>query len=204
MKAFNIMWDIDSPEDLNNLPAEIYLPPGMTDEDEISDYITSKTGFCHFGFDTDIARLENLVGFHTLTGYAYGYGPPNDDAWTMEDVNMFYFTLDDVTYVAKEDPQDGYRSCMEYLEVVHTLPPGYISIPPVLVECKMGTGSQEELLIVTDILSQLTVCMVGTDDYDDYYPCFIGYINLENIWHNRPENTTNKLEVSWDDIELFQ
>ena len=54
MKAINIKWDIDCPEDLENLPEEIEIPDNLLDyeyEDEISDYITDLTGFCHYGFD---------------------------------------------------------------------------------------------------------------------------------------------------------
>lgn len=50
MKAVNIIWDIDDTEDLKFLPTEIDIPSGITDEDEISDYITNETGFCHCGF----------------------------------------------------------------------------------------------------------------------------------------------------------
>ena len=49
MKAFNIEWDID-PDDEVTLPTEVELPDGMTDEDEISDYLTDEIGFCHKGF----------------------------------------------------------------------------------------------------------------------------------------------------------
>lgn len=51
MKAINIDWDIDSDGDIDFLPNEIDIPNGMTDEDEISDYITDVTGFCHYGFE---------------------------------------------------------------------------------------------------------------------------------------------------------
>lgn len=37
------------------LPTEIEFPDGMTDEDEISDYLSDETGFCHKGF----ALVEN-------------------------------------------------------------------------------------------------------------------------------------------------
>lgn len=49
MKAINIIWDIDGAE--IELPTEIDIPDGMTDEDEISDYLSDETGFCHYGFD---------------------------------------------------------------------------------------------------------------------------------------------------------
>ena len=51
MKAINIIWDVDFEEDLEFLPTEIEIPNGMTDEDDISDYITDETGFCHCGFE---------------------------------------------------------------------------------------------------------------------------------------------------------
>ena len=50
MIVFDIFWDVDDPKDLENLPKEIELPLHMYDEDEISDYITNLTGFCHKGF----------------------------------------------------------------------------------------------------------------------------------------------------------
>jgi len=49
-KAVNIQWDVDDPEDLELLPTEIDIPDEMTDIEEISDYITEQTGFCHKGF----------------------------------------------------------------------------------------------------------------------------------------------------------
>lgn len=51
MKAINIIWDVDNDKDLEFLPTEIEIPEGMTDEDEISDYISDETGFCHCGFE---------------------------------------------------------------------------------------------------------------------------------------------------------
>lgn len=51
MKAVNIVWDVDNSEDLENLPSEINIPSGIENEDEISDYISDVTGFCHKGFD---------------------------------------------------------------------------------------------------------------------------------------------------------
>ena len=49
MIATNIKWDTDK-EDVD-LPKEIILPNNMHDLDEISDYLSDSTGFCHNGFD---------------------------------------------------------------------------------------------------------------------------------------------------------
>lgn len=48
--ATNIKWDID--EDPNtDLPKDIKIPDEMVDEDEISNYISDFTGYCHKGFE---------------------------------------------------------------------------------------------------------------------------------------------------------
>ena len=51
MKAINIQWDVDNENQLEYLPTEISIPDDITDEDEISDYISDVTGFCHNGFE---------------------------------------------------------------------------------------------------------------------------------------------------------
>ena len=50
MKATNIIWDVDFDTDIDLLPTEIEIPDGMTDDDEISDYISDVTCVCHKGF----------------------------------------------------------------------------------------------------------------------------------------------------------
>lgn len=50
MKAVGIIWDVDYEEDLELLPKEIEIPDWMMDEDEISDYLSDTTGYCHKGF----------------------------------------------------------------------------------------------------------------------------------------------------------
>lgn len=57
MKAINITWDVDNKEDLDMLPSEIEIPEDMIDEagevgdDEISNYLSDVTGFCHKGYE---------------------------------------------------------------------------------------------------------------------------------------------------------
>ena len=51
MKAVDIDWDVDNEEDRASLPTEIEIPTGMEDEDDISDYLSDCTGFCHRGFN---------------------------------------------------------------------------------------------------------------------------------------------------------
>lgn len=49
-KAVDIEWDVDDDADAEDLPTEIDIPEGMTDLDDISDYLSDQTGFCHLGF----------------------------------------------------------------------------------------------------------------------------------------------------------
>ena len=56
-KAVNIQWDTDD-EDYEDdeeldLPKEIYIPEDidLKDDDEVSDYLSDLTGFCHFGYE---------------------------------------------------------------------------------------------------------------------------------------------------------
>ena len=56
MKAINIKWDIDENENdnidvLQMLPEEMEIPKYITDEEEISDWLSDETGFCHNGFE---------------------------------------------------------------------------------------------------------------------------------------------------------
>ena len=52
MKAVNIEWDTDGDKKaFEELPTEMEIPDGMTDEEEISDWLSDETGFCHNGFE---------------------------------------------------------------------------------------------------------------------------------------------------------
>lgn len=50
MKAVNILWDTDGVK--VELPKEVEIPEGIAgDVDEISDFLSDQTGFCHNGFE---------------------------------------------------------------------------------------------------------------------------------------------------------
>ena len=61
LKAVDIKWDVTDDDDIDesddeaceipeSLPTEMNIPEGMTDPDEISDWLSDETGFCHDGF----------------------------------------------------------------------------------------------------------------------------------------------------------
>ena len=55
-KAINIQWDIDEDDyecGAVPLPLEIEIPNNVTDLEDIADYISDVTGFCHKGFELE-------------------------------------------------------------------------------------------------------------------------------------------------------
>ena len=58
MKVWDIQWDVDYPEDLDNLPEEVLVPEdvylGAEDKEEamdiVSDWLSDEYGFCLYGF----------------------------------------------------------------------------------------------------------------------------------------------------------
>ena len=61
MKAINIKWDTDgNPELLKALPSEMNIPEGMTD-DEVANFLSDETGFCHYGFTLVRKQQEDTI-----------------------------------------------------------------------------------------------------------------------------------------------
>lgn len=52
MRAKNIIWDIDFGDDIQ-LPTEIDIPEHLVDDEEISNYLSDFTGYCHKGFELE-------------------------------------------------------------------------------------------------------------------------------------------------------
>ena len=119
-------------------------------------------------------QLEWLVGPHELSGvdhetrknpYGYGYGD--------EEANGLRFVLDGVTFLAMEDPEDGYRSTLGGLAIVSD-PPVTNVFAPVKVTGRMRAPSNEPYHDSSDeviefvVASGDVVLAVGTDNADDY------------------------------------
>ena len=49
--ATGIKWDVDCDDKGDDLPDEVKVPSDMTDDEEISDWLTDTYGFCHCGFE---------------------------------------------------------------------------------------------------------------------------------------------------------
>lgn len=134
-------------------------------------------------------KLKELCGGHILSGVETGTKKRSQVIW----VNYIKFCLDGTVYVAVEDPDDGYRSTCEELEVEAN---GVcnIKIPDTYVTCSMapdGTSSND-VLIITDVATGKPVLEVGTENYVDYYPCCVMRWMPENLVWNQEWNQEKK------------
>ena len=139
-------------------------------------------------------NLKDLVGIHLLAGVDYGTEKIKQHTWDEEltDAGYLRFRLDGVTYIALEDPDDGYRSSMRELKVDER-PPTY-TFPPALVEGRYvdtetessyDGGYKQDILELYDVLTGELVLRVGTHNMNDYYPGFVSSWKPEGLAINR-------------------
>lgn len=119
-------------------------------------------------------KLKDLAGLHKLSGVDTGTLTRDNGFWGKEKCNYIKFTLDGVHYLAVEDPSDGYRSRCERL-VITEEPPRF-TFPPQEMICSMmpdddGWGYRNDVLVLKDKATGEVVLEVGTQNYDNYYPC---------------------------------
>ena len=130
-------------------------------------------------------ELKELVGAHILSGVEVGCEERQIYSWA-EHRNYVKFTLDGVTYKAVEDPDDGYRSYMEELEVSETS--CKTKLPDIEVFCVMSAVGEYEgesdVLCFYDVLSGKKIMAVGTENTNDYYPYCILEYHPENMYCN--------------------
>lgn len=133
----------------------------------------------------DVA-FEDLIGEHVLDAVDTFIEKVNRYGDYDEDANAIRFRLDGVVYTAVENPADGYRSSMERLfaspdaKMVNTFPGCRV-----LVRMKPdGSYSVNDTLEMIDLKTRKVVLEVGTDNSDDYYPCFVSAFWPENMAAN--------------------
>lgn len=135
---------------------------------------------------TGINQDNNVIDYIGHNRSAYGYS------------NVINFVLDCITYTAIEDPDDGYRSSLDYITASDFEVDNRFS--PVKVKCSYKSidksfWSDESNLNVSllqavdkilfyDIDTNKLILEVGTDNTDDYYPCFVGDFYIENLPQN--------------------
>lgn len=82
LKAANIKWDVDYDEDGKLLPTEIDVPVGMVNEDDITDYLSDVTGFCHDGYD--LVGMDNSNVVQEKVAQVLVFGDKDNENFTHE------------------------------------------------------------------------------------------------------------------------
>ena len=82
-KAINIQWDTDgNPSILDDLPTEILIPDTLSDEEDISDYISNETGFCHNGYKLiNVQYCVKITYSNNDSEEPYGHFETKEDAY---------------------------------------------------------------------------------------------------------------------------
>lgn len=122
---------------------------------------------------TDV-EFSSLIGEHVLDAVDTDTTKVKKWGDYFEDAGVIRFRLDGLVYTAVEDPSDGYRSSMERLYVADD--PIKNVFPPCRVLCRHSTKgeyNENDTLEFIDMVTGKTVLRVGTDNSDDYYPCFV-------------------------------
>lgn len=130
-------------------------------------------------------KLKDLIGKHILSGIEVGKKIVGNYGYE-ELCNYIKFTIDDTTYMALEDPDDGYRSYMRELIIVKE--ECQTKLPNISVCCHMKENSDYEynnILVFVDVNSGKEILEIGTENYDDWYPYCVLEYHPENMFCNR-------------------
>jgi hypothetical protein len=135
--------------------------------------------------------LEKLIGLHTLSAVETGFMDDEKEYRGMVSCNYISFILDGKKYTAVEDPEDGYRSCMDRLivgkgKLKNTFPD--TQVLAVFVQEGRYTTISERLVCFYATDNAQIVLEVGTENADDYYPSFVARFCPENL----PVNKENR------------
>lgn len=116
-------------------------------------------------------EFQDFIGYHILSGVDYEGG--------IDGANAIRFRIDGVIYIAMEDREDGYRSCMGSLEV-SDLPMNntFRGIPVIGVVTKT---INEDILSFVSVKTGKEVLAIGTDYGDSWYPCYVSSWTPENM-----------------------
>lgn len=132
-----------------------------------------------------VIELDSLIGPYDLSGVDF----ENTRTGEWEDASVMRFVLGGHIYVATEDPEDGYRSCLSKLEIVDG-PPVRNVFPPVAVVGRKSAEYDDDIVEFVELATGQVVLAVGTGSASDYYPYF-----QATFWPERMSVNAGKLGV---------
>lgn len=133
----------------------------------------------------ETTKLDALIGLHKLTGV--DYQQEKYQRWSdgpLDDCQCMRIRLDGKTYIAVEDPSDGYRSSLQELLVSNEKPSAMFDA--VQVFGAPSTRHDHDTIILYCVENGKPLIEVGTHNHTDYYPSFV------SAWwpKNLPANQT--------------
>jgi len=129
-------------------------------------------------------NLIDLVGEHILSGVdtsserIRSYGG-------YEDASCIKFVLDNITYKATEDPDDGYRSHLKQIFICNESVSNTFVPHKVIGKMKNSSRYGCDIIQFFDVSTKEVVLEIGTDNSDDYYPAFVMCWTPENLDFNQ-------------------
>ena len=103
-----------------------------------------------------------------------------------DDCNGYIFRLNGQNFAVCENPDDGYRS---YCEIEATDLPCKNTFPPqevfVILYDEVGDYTKNNGILIYNIDDASLILKIGTDAYDDYYPCAKMEFHPENMPINK-------------------
>ncbi|MDB4302117.1 hypothetical protein N9924_00980 [bacterium] len=94
----------------------------------------------------------------------------------------YIIRIDNKNYTILEDEDDGYRSYLGEIEEVDIKIDNMFE--PIDVMCKMKDDGYTDALNVTDCKTLETILIIGTENYDDYYPMCVMEWYPKKMIHN--------------------
>lgn len=122
----------------------------------------------------DTVELKDLTGRHMLDAV-------NHDLDSHSPGAIFMFRLDGVVFMAAEDPDDGYRSCLGEIKASMKKKMTNIFQPIEVVGYYEDQGGRCDILKLIDVANGKVVLEVGTENADDYYPYFVDNFYPDNM-----------------------
>lgn len=134
----------------------------------------------------ETVELKSLIGKHKLSGVDFENESIKRYEWLdLEDCQVVRFCLDGKTYMAVEDPSDGYRSRMQHCLVVNEKPKNRFKAVEVYGVMKGKENySENDVIQFYDTETNKIVLEIGTSNSDDYYPSWVANWSPENLCLN--------------------
>lgn len=144
-------------------------------------------------------ELEHFKGLGLLSGVWFTEADIDEDQYNYRHSlsSHVYFMLDAVIYVARENPDDGYRSTCRDVLIDNTHMPVNIWLPPEEVFCnylenerdQLGEDDKDnyrmcDLVEMISVQTKKLVLTFGTTNTNDYYPSFVAHFQPENMGIN--------------------